>query len=155
MENYRRYFSRVTSSHCLVMDMDDTLCHYDEIKRLRRCHTFLPRERELNIALAAQKHGYDIVVATARSHWFRLATQKWLSKHRIVPAAIYMRNAGCSRETPASAIKQEMLSDILSSWQVEAFYDDSLFNIRAAQQIGVNAIHVPGNEEFWNTHGDS
>jgi hypothetical protein len=46
-----------------------------------------------------------------------------------------------------------MLSDILSSWQVEEFYDDSLFNIRAAQQIGVNAIHVPGNEEYWNGPG--
>jgi len=154
MENYRRYYSRGPgATHCLVFDMDDTLCHYDEVKRLRHCHSFLPRERELAIALAAQRHGYDIVIATARPHFCHLSTRVWLSKHGVNVAAVYMRNGGCSRETSASAIKQEMLSDILSSWQVEAFYDDSHWTIAAAQQLGVNAIHVPGNEEYWNGPG--
>ena len=153
MENYRKYIGRATSTHCLVFDMDDTLCHYDNVRRLRHCHSFLPRDRELGLALAAQRHGYDIVVATARPHFCHLSTRVWLRKHGVNVAAVYMRDGGGSRETPASSIKQEMLTDILSQWQVEAFYDDSPWTIAAAQQIGVNAIYVPGNEEYWYGRG--
>jgi hypothetical protein len=128
--------------------MDDTLCKYDTEKRLRHCAYFEPKADILDVARVAKKHGYDIVIATARPHYLSFATRTWLRKHGVDASAVYLRN-GQLRNYKAADVKVKMFEDILEKWEVEAFYDDSPFTIEAAQQIGVNAVFVPGNEEYW------
>jgi hypothetical protein len=151
---YKKYGHRPTSTHCLVLDMDDTLCIYDEDLRLRRCEEFAPRERELTIALAGQAHGYDIVICTARPHFTWPSTVEWLRRHNLRPAAIYMRDGYQPREVATSQVKAAMLTSVLRTWEVEAFYDDSPWTIQAATDMGLNAVLVPGKEAWWAERGD-
>ena len=148
---YIRYGARrATSRRCLVFDMDDTLCKYDEQKRLRHCEWFQPKPELVTLARAAKKHGYDIVIATARPHFCSFATWNWLRKHDVNASAVYLRN-GKLREYKAAEVKVKMFEDILKKWEVEAFYDDSPYTIKAIKQIGINAVFVPGNEDYWKT----
>jgi FMN phosphatase YigB (HAD superfamily) len=67
-------------------------------------------------------------------------------------AALYLRNRE-NFEIQAHDLKVEMLRDIQETWEVEAFYDDSPFNVAAARDLGVNAVYVPGNESYWRSKG--
>lgn len=148
-KTYKRYGHRPTSAKCIVLDMDDTLCHYDEVTRLRCCSRFRPRDREMTLARAAQRHGYDLVIATARPTFCWPDTALWLSRHGLRPAATYMRNGYVPQEKPTSQVKVDMLTSIRRIWDVEAFYDDSPANCLAAKAIGVPTVWVPGNHEYW------
>ena len=153
-KRYKKYGGRGTAPAAIVLDMDDTLCTYDNTKFLRRCEEFAPRKKELQMVLAAQKHGYDIVIATARPHFCYFSTLRWLDKHGIKPAAMYFRNGHGQRDIPTSELKMQMLLSVSTNWDIEAFYDDSPYNIEAAKEMGVNAVHVTGNERYWATAGD-
>jgi len=147
--HYIRYTGRkATSDKCVVFDMDETLCIFNEEKRLRYCEWFEPKHEFVELARAAKKHGYDVVIATARPHFCSFATWNWLRKHNIDASAVYLRN-GEMKEYQAEHVKTKMFEDILETWEVEAFYDDSPHNVAAIQDMGVNAIHVPGNEAYW------
>jgi acid phosphatase class B len=152
--HYKKYGRKSTSNFAIVLDMDDTLCLYDTGTRLRGCEWFTPREKEVQMALAAQRHGYDIVIATARPHFCYFSTLKWLEKHGVKPAAMYFRDGYGKRDTPTSELKGQMLTSISTNWDIEAFYDDSPFTIAAAQEMGVNAVLVAGNEAYWDTAKD-
>ena len=152
-KRYKKYGGRGTAPAAIVWDADDTLCHYDGTTRLRGCEWFAPREKEMQVALAAQKHGYDIVIATARPHFCYFSTLRWLDRHGIKPAAMYFRNGHGQRDIPTSELKMQMLLSVSTNWDIEAFYDDSPYNIEAAKDMGINAIHVKGNEEYWSKVG--
>ena len=148
---YVRYAGwKTTSSKCVVFDMDETLCVYDEEKRLRHCEWFEPRQDLVTLARAAKKHGYDVVIATARPHFCSFATWNWLRYHKIDASAVYLRN-GELKEYKAEDVKTKMFEDILNQWEVEAFYDDSPYTVEAIKSLGVNAVYVPGNEAYWAT----
>jgi len=151
---YKKYGGRGTSPVAIVLDMDDTICVYNPETRLRGCEWFAPRSKELQMALAAQKHGYDIVIATARPHFCYFSTLRWLEKHGVKPAAMYFRDGYGERDLPTSELKKQMLLSVSTNWDIEAFYDDSPFNVEAAKEMGVNAVHVAGNEAYWATAGD-
>ena len=150
---YVRYRGwRASSPKCVVFDMDDTLCKYDEVKRLRHCEWFEPKKELVTLALTAKKYGYDIVIATARPHFCSFATWNWLRHHGVKASAVYLRN-GDLREYNAAQVKTKMFEDILSKWEVEAFYDDSPYTVEAIKELGINAVHVPGNETYWASVG--
>jgi hydroxymethylpyrimidine pyrophosphatase-like HAD family hydrolase len=149
--HFIRYFGgRTASNKCVVFDMDDTLCVYDEEKRLRSCEWFEPRPEFVELARTAKKYGYDVVIATARPHFCSFATWNWLRKHKINASAVYLRN-GAQKEYKAPEVKTKMFEDILKTWEVEAFYDDSPQTVAAIKEMGVNAIFVPGNEAYWDS----
>lgn len=147
--NYVRYINRhpKQGARCLVVDMDDTVCKYDGELTLRKCDKFEPTEL-LKTVKVAQRYGYEIVVASARPHFCSFATWSWLRRHGVDASAVYLRNASL-REYQAHEVKADMFNDILNKWSVEAFYDDSPYTVAAIANIGVNAIHVPGNEAYW------
>jgi hydroxymethylpyrimidine pyrophosphatase-like HAD family hydrolase len=150
---YVRYKGWTASSpSCVVFDMDDTLCEYDQDKRLRHCEWFEPKSELVTIARTAKKYGYDIVIATARPHFCSFATWNWLRRHKIDASAVYLRN-GELRDYSATDVKTKMFEDILNKWEVEAFYDDAPNTVKAIQEMGINAVFVPGNEAYWESVG--
>ncbi len=146
-----RYGGTPNSTHCIVMDADDTICVFDSTLRLGGCDKFAPRP-ELDLARAAHGHGFDIVIATARPCWTARKTLKWLRTHDLPVAALYLKNRE-NFEIQAHDLKVGMLRDIQETWEVEAFYDDSPYNVAAARGLGVNAVYVPGNEPYWRSKG--
>jgi len=152
--SYVRYLNRAPKegARCIVFDLDDTLAKYDPELTLRRCDAFEPTEL-VKVANAARRHGYEIVVASARPHFCSFASWHWLRLHGVDAAAVYLRN-GNVREYKAHEVKTEMFKDILNKWSVENFYDDSPANVAAAKDLGINATFVPGNESYWAANPD-
>jgi hypothetical protein len=77
---------------------------------------------------------------------------RWLERHGLNVAALYVKNRN-NRTVAAHDLKTDMLRDIMRTYDVLSFHDDSPYTIAAAKQIGVNAVFVPGNEEYWETVG--
>lgn len=150
---FRRTGFRPSSSRCMVFDMDDVLCKYDPKITLRDAHTFEPKEEYVNLAKLAKKDGCDIVIATARKSFHQWKTWRWLEAQGLEVNAAYHRQGGSIQKS--SDAKRDMLSDIMKTWDIVLFFDDSPFNVAAAVELGVAAIHVPGNEAFWSQRGDT
>ena len=141
-----------TSESCIVFDMDDTLCHYDKSLRLGNCHRFRSRDTEYALAIDSQRSGIDVVIATARPCWATRKTLRWLERHGINVAALYVKNRD-NWTVAAHDLKTDMLRDIMRTYTVLSFHDDSPYTIAAAERLGVNAVYVPGNEEYWASKG--
>jgi hydroxymethylpyrimidine pyrophosphatase-like HAD family hydrolase len=151
-DTFVRYSRQATSDRCAVFDMDDTLCHYDKTLRLSKCDLFDEREHELGYALSLAQEGIDICIATARPCWTVPKTVQWLERHNVPVAALYVRNRKNSALAPHD-LKQGMLQDILRMYEIVSFHDDSPWNYAAAKALGVNAVFVPGNEDYWVEKG--
>ena len=151
--SFRRTGFKPTSPQCVVFDMDDVLCHYDPAVTLRDAHTFAPRLEFVKLAKAAKRHGLDVVVATGRRSFHQWKTWRWLEQHGVEVNAAYHRQAD-STDTTSDA-KRAMLKNVQKTWDVLAFYDDSPYNVAVARELGIQAIHVPGNEEYWAERGDT
>jgi hypothetical protein len=134
--------------------MDDTLCHYDKSLRLPRCHEFEPRAAELEFALKSQRAGIDVIIATARPSWTAQKTFHWLDQHNLDVSALYVKNRK-NWAIAAHDLKVDMLQNIFDVYTVLSFHDDSPFTVAAALDLGVNALLVPGNEEYWTAKGES
>ena len=150
---FRRTGFNPTSPRCLVFDMDDVLCKYDPQITLRDAHTFEPKEEFVQLAKIAKKDGCDIVIATARRSFHQWKTWRWLEAQGLEVSAAYHRQGG-STQTSSDA-KRDMLTDIMKTWDIITFFDDSPFNVAVARDLGVDAVQVPGNEEFWSQRGDT
>lgn len=149
---YVKHAVPATSGKCIVLDMDDTLCHYDETLRLGRCDEFEPRETELSLALEAIANGIDVVIATARPCWTSHRTKRWLRRHNVEARALYLKNRQ-NYTVSAHQLKAEMLKDVLKTYEIVSFHDDSPANVLTARDLGINAVFVPGNEEYWASKG--
>ena len=153
-QTYVKYENPPASPVCVVFDMDETLCTFDQVLRLGKCEKFEPKEEMVELARELATQGVDIVIATARPHFLYYKTRRWLREHGLNPKAIYMRDGRQPREYRTSQMKAQMLKDVRKTWNIEAFYDDSPYNVGAARELGVNALMVPGNEEFWLKNGE-
>jgi FMN phosphatase YigB (HAD superfamily) len=151
-DTYVKYTNAPTSRRCVVFDMDDTLCHYDKELRLGHCDVFEAREQEHAAALSALEQGIDVVIATARPCWTAYRTKKWLRRHNIPVAALYLKNRQ-NWSVAAHDLKREMLTDIQKTYEIVSFHDDSPWTVAAAREMGVNAVFVPGNEDYWLSKG--
>ncbi len=151
-DTFVKYANAPTSGRCVVFDMDDTLCHYDKTLRLSKCHLFNRREHEHALALSAIDEGIDVVIATARPCWTVPKTFQWLREHNLHVARLYVKNRK-NWDVAAHDLKTDMLRDILQTYEVVSFHDDSPWNVAAARGLGVNAVFVPGNEDYWVEKG--
>jgi len=68
-------------------------------------------------------------------------------------SAAYHRNSDSTQSS--SDAKRDMLTDIMKTWEIITFFDDSPFNVAVARDLGIDAIQVEGNEEFWAQRGDT
>jgi hypothetical protein len=151
-DTYVKYTNAPTSNRCVVLDMDDTLCHYDKALRLSKCDLFEAREHEHALALSSIDEGIDVVIATARPCWTVPKTIQWLERHNVRVSALYVKNRkNCT--VAAHDLKVGMLQDIMRTYEIVSFHDDSPWTVAAARALGVNTVHVPGNEEYWAEKG--
>jgi len=146
-ETYVHWKNAPRSQRAVVIDLDDTVALFAKDPGLFGCDEFAPHPEVLPEILQYQSNGYDVIVASARPDWCSYRTFKWLKTHGIKPAAVYLKNRTC--RMPPEDLKVAMLTDILETWEVEAFYEDNPVTVAAARAIGVPSVHVKGTESYW------
>ena len=151
-DTYVRYTAPCDKERCVIFDLDDTLARYCKTRRLTKCHEFEPMQEQLALALEAQGKGQALVIASARPEWTVKGSFTWLETHGLTPSAVYLRNRQHLTYRPEE-LKEGMLRDILSRYQVESFHDDAPNTIRMARALGINACWVKGNEDYWASKG--
>jgi hypothetical protein len=146
---YTKTLLHVTRPQCVVLDMDSTLSE-PVGEKWEDMVNHQPIQPILDLAWTLHKHGYDLVVSTARPESCRAATQEWLQRHLPVYAALYMR----SEFVKATAMKEDALGDIDKTWDVAFAIDDSPYNAAIYRDHGVLCLRPMTNEEYWEAHGD-
>lgn len=150
-ETYTKTVLHVTRPQCVVLDMDSTLSQpVGEAWENMANHQ--PIKPILNLAWTLHKHGYDLVISTARPETNRPETEEWLQKHLPVYAALYMRDD--TVEATATKMKEAALTDIDETWDCAFAIDDSPFNCKVYNDNGVLCLRPTTNEEYWSEHGD-
>jgi len=133
------------SDRVFVFDIDGTLTvgRYTEES--------LPTVKEnpilVLLAKSLQKQG-DLVISTARPERYREQTEKWLTKHKLKPVAVYMRPE--NRDKIADhMVKFEHLEDIRKKFGEPLLWaDDNDNNVTMLERNGIPVIHVkPGKEK--------
>ena len=137
-----------------VFDMDSTLT-YDPDRSIQypnkeayfdAARDFPANARLANYARFFASRGHSVVIATARPACRLEESIEWLAANDI-PFDQIMLSTG---EVPSSLAKQSMLKDLKSYYKsVECLYDDSPYNIEAAELQGVFGRHVPTNCRYW------
>jgi hypothetical protein len=110
-----------------------------------------PIQPILNLAWTLHRHGYDLVISTARPEAYRGETEAWLEKYLPVYAALYMRDDFVK----ATTMKEDALHDIDQLWDVAFAIDDSPFNAKIYADNGVLCLRPMTNEAYWAEQGDS
>jgi hypothetical protein len=147
-----KYIDRVTSPKCVVFDMDATLCVHESQMGFWDCDKFPQNKPVVELARMVKRHGYDIVIATARGDRWAKQTIAWCKKHGVDPAALYMKNNDV--KSTGSAAKGDQLVDIERFWNIEFWVDDSPFNAKVIEDHGVHCVRISDNDEFWAGYGD-
>ena len=136
---------------CVILDVDSTLSS-PEGENWEDMINHKPIQPVLDLALMLHKHGYDLVVSTARPEAYRGETEAWLQQYLPQYAALYMRNE--TVEATAAEMKEAALADIDELWEVAFAIDDSPWNAKVYNDNGVLCLRPTTNEEYWNVHGD-
>ena len=148
---YTKSLLHVTRPQCVILDMDSTLSS-PEGEDWEDMVNHQPIQPILNLAWTLHRHGYDLVISTARPEAFRGETEAWLEKYLPVYAALYMRDD--TVEATAAEMKEAALADIDTVWDVAFAIDDSPWNAKVYNDNGVLCLRPTTNEEYWNAHGD-
>ena len=149
-ETYTKSLLHVTRPQCVILDMDSTLSEpIGEAWEDMVNHQ--PIQPILNLAWTLHRHGYDLVISTARPETFRGETEAWLEKYLPVYAALYMRDDFVK----ATTMKEDALHDIDQVWDVAFAIDDSPFNAKTYTDNGVLCLRPMTNEAYWAEMGDS
>jgi len=149
---YTKTLLHVTRPQCVILDMDSTLSEpIGEAWEDMVNHQ--PIQPILNLAWTLHRHGYDLVISTARPEAYRGETETWLEKHLPVYAALYMRDD--TVEATAAEMKEAALADIDTVWDVAFAIDDSPFNAKIYADNGVLCLRPTTNEAYWAAMGDS
>jgi len=148
---YTKTLLHVTRPQCVILDMDSTLSEpIGEAWEDMVNHQ--PIQPILNLAWTLHRHGYDLVISTARPEAYRGETETWLEKHLPVYAALYMRDD--TVEATAAEMKEAALADIDTVWDVAFAIDDSPFNAKIYADNGVLCLRPTTNEAYWAAMGD-
>jgi len=156
MINETTYTSTVREAkrpQCVVFDLDATLCDHGSQEGFDRVDLFEPIAPVLELAKMVKAHGYDIVIATARSSDCQSSTIEWLERHLPEWNALYMKNE--SSDAIGSACKEDQLAAIDERWDVLYWVDDSPFNAKVIRDNGVTCLRPTWNDEFWAGYGDA
>jgi hypothetical protein len=146
---YTKSLIHVTRPQCVILDMDSTLSEpigeaWEDMVNHK------PIQPILDLAITLHKHGYDLIVSTARPEANRPETEQWLQKYLPQYSALYMRNG----EVKATTMKEDALADIDETWTVAFAVDDSPFNCAVYNDNGVLCLRPTTNEDYWNANGD-
>ena len=133
----------------MILDMDSTLSEPDG-EAWENMENHAPIQPILDLALTLNKHGYDLVISTARPEANRPETEAWLQKHLPQYSALYMRND----YVKATTMKEDALGDIDEIWDVAFAIDDSPFNAEVYTRNGVICLRPMTNETYWAERGD-
>ena len=151
-ETYTKSLLHVTRPQCVILDMDSTLSEpIGETWEDMVNHQ--PIQPILNLAWTLHRHGYDLVISTARPEAYRGETETWLEKYLPVYAALYMRDD--TVEATAAEMKEAALADIDEVWDCAFAIDDSPFNAKVYADNGVLCLRPTTNEAYWAAMGDS
>jgi hypothetical protein len=146
---YTKSLLHVTRPQCVILDMDSTLSEpIGEAWEDMVNHQ--PIQPILNLAWTLHRHGYDLVISTARPEAYRGETEAWLEKYLPVYAALYMRGDFVK----ATTMKEDALHDIDTVWDVAFAIDDSPFNAKTYTDNGVLCLRPMTNEAYWAEQGD-
>lgn len=151
-ELYTKSLRHVTRNQCVILDMDSTLSE-PEGEDWEDMVNHRPIQPILNLAWTLHKHGYDLVISTARTNQYRKATEEWLWNHLPQYAALYMRDEAV--EATAAQMKEAALEDIDSIWDVAFAIDDSPYNAEIYNERGVLCLRPMTNEAYWAEVGNS
>ena len=147
---FTRWIRNNNNPQCVILDMDSTLSQpvgesWDDTLNHQ------PIQPILDLAHTLHKHGYDLVISTARPESNRPDTESWLYKHLPQFSALYMRSVFIK----ASTMKEEALRDIDEMYDVAFAIDDSPFNAKIYADNGVLCMRPMTNEAYWASMGDS
>lgn len=145
---YTELVRSVTKDKCVVFDLDDTLCAPDWALHWENSDQFEPIAPMVDLAKMLKRHGYDIVIATARPSTHVEPTLKWLAEHLPDFNALYMSNAEVY--TKAEEAKEQQLLSIEEKWDIEFWLDDSPMNCEVVQAHGVPCLRPTRNDAYWN-----
>ena len=136
----------------LTYDPDRSILYPDKEAYFDAARDFPTNARMANYARYFTSRGHSVVIATARPASRLDESIEWLVTNDI-PFDQIMLSTG---EVPSSLAKQSMLKDLKSYYKsVECLYDDSPYNIEAAQLQGVFGRHVPTNCRYWELNPET
>ena len=148
-KTFTKNILKVTRPQCVILDMDSTLSEPDGTA-WEDMENHAPIQPILNLAWTLHRHGYDLVISTARPETYRGETEAWLQKYLPVYAGLYLRNG----EVKATTMKEDALTDIDELWDVAFAIDDSPFNAEVYNRNGVLCLRPMTNESYWAANGD-
>ena len=150
-ELYTELTRSVNNNKCVVFDLDDTLCAPNWDIHWGQSDRFEPITSMVDLAHMLKKHGYDIVIATARPDNNLEPTLKWLEKHFPEWNALYMSNADIYSK--AEDTKEQQLLAIEENWDIEFWCDDSPANCEVVQEHGIPCLRPTRNDAYWASRG--
>lgn len=141
----------------IIVDLDGTLCdvehrvhHVQGKKKNWKEFNELMVHDELNhwcfeLMAAMSGRGYKILFVTGRGEAFRLPTESWLKKHRIIYEHLFMRPLIDNRED--SDVKESIyLSAIEQNYQVLFVVDDRRSVVDRWRELDLICLQcAPGN----------
>ena len=131
----------------IIFDIDGTLAHMNDRKPYDWDKV---DEDDVDVVIRSmlwgfQKQGYDIIVVSGRDGVCERMTEEWLTTHRIVYDAFFMRKAGDMRKD--TIIKSEIFFEsIAPMWNVVAVVDDRPSVVRMWHDIGIPKVIAVGDQ---------
>lgn len=150
---YTETLCRVSRPECVVFDLDATLCDHGKQTDWSACDRFEAITPVVELAQTVKRHGYDVVIATARPAEHFAKTLDWLDNNGVEWNALYMKDE--SVEATGSQCKEGQLLRIEEYWDILFWVDDSPFNAAVIRDHGVTCLRPTHNDAFWAGYGDA
>ena len=133
----------------LTYDPDRSIAYESKDAYFDAARDFGPNQHMLNYARYFVLRGHRVAIATARPASRLNETIDWLNKYDVPFDQIMLS----TDQVPSSLAKQSMLQNLQRYYKrVGCLYDDSPWNIEAAELQGVYGRHVPTNCQYWRAN---
>jgi len=127
-----------------VVDIDGTLTlgpHNRGPFQWHKVEQDLPNEAVIDVVNNLWSGGDEIIFLSGRSEEARAGTKRWLEKHTLVSAPLYMRPAGDWRKD--DLVKQELFDKhVRHEYHVLGVFDDRAQVVRQWRRIGLPVFQV-------------
>ena len=150
---YTENFLYAKNAECVVFDLDATLCDHGSQADWTTCDLFEAIAPIVELAKMVKRHGFDIVIATARPSDYLERTLVWLDNHGIDWNALYMKDNDV--EATGSQCKEGQLLRIQENWDIAFWVDDSPFNAEVIRDHGICCLRPTHNDAFWAGYGNA
>lgn len=136
----------------MIWDMDGTLVNVTDIRHLARAKDFdafhqasefcPPNDHVVRAARRAQDEGHINIVCTGRMERHRALSRRWLKKHDVPYAYLWMRADGDYRKD--FVVKRDMLLAARIAFDIVGVWDDRPEVIEMWENHGLTVTPVPG-----------